>query len=179
VRPLRLLSWTLLAILLLLAAVSYAGLPDRIPEKLAIDGRVTRDAAKTVWRWFLLPGIALVLQLLFEGIGAMLPSRPQWFNFPEKERFLALPREFQAPVIAEMRTLLDIALFGIQLLFLVIQYQLWAAAQGRGTSGLIIAAAVLPVLLTPMTLFWLTRVTSALEREEARYRDTRQRGQPA
>lgn len=182
-RLLRLLSWTALLVLLVFTAASYAGLPDSMPTHMGLDGKVTSVAAKSLWGWFLLPGIALALQLLFEGIGVMLPSRPQWFNFPEKDRFLQLPPEYQAPVIAQMRTMLDITQLGMLLLFGVLQVQMWMAAQGRGTSGLFISALVLPVLLTPAALFWLTRITAALEREEARFLASQatptQRGQPS
>lgn len=167
---LRTLSWAAVAILIVFAVVAYAGLPDSVPAQVGPDGTVARYEAKSLFSWLLLPAIALATHLLIQGIGAMLPSRPHWFNFPDKDRFLALPRAYQGPVIVEMRTMLDITALGVSTLMLAIQFQLWRTALGQGTPGMMIAVAIAPVVLSPAILIWLTRINSALDREEARWR---------
>lgn len=167
-RLLRLLAWAALLALIGISAASYGELPAEIPAHIGLGGEVTRTSDKSILGWFALPLIALAVHLLIEGVGVMLPSRPHWFNFPEKARFLALPKASQAPVIEEMRTLLDITLLGTNGLMLVIQYHLWRMALGEKSDGVLLAVAIVPVFLTPAILFWLTRVTAALEREEAR-----------
>lgn len=169
--PLRRIAWSMIALLLLFAGASYAGLPDQIPTKVDLNGNVVRIAAKSLGGWFLLPLIALAVHLLVAGVGALIPSRPHLFNFPEKERILSLPREFQGPVIIEMQTMLDIVLLGTNTLMLVIQFQLWRTALGQHSSGLLLATLIIPVLLTPLTLLRLSRITTVLEHEEKRWKD--------
>lgn len=169
-RPLRLVAWGLIVLLLLFAAASYAGLPEQIPAKVGLDGKVSRMAAKSIGGWFALPLIALAVHLLVSGVSALIPSRPHLFNFPEKTRFLALPGEYQGAVIVEMRTMLDIVLVGTNALMLVIQFQLWRTALGHHSPGMMIATLLVPVLMTPLILLRLSRVTTVLETEEKRWK---------
>lgn len=175
-RLIRILSWGALGALLILSVAAYAGLPESIPAHIGLEGRVTRYETKSIIGWFLLPAIALATHLLIQGIGAMLPSRPHWFNFPDKARLLLLPRAYQASVIEEMRSMLDVTTLGVSTMMLVIQYQMWRAAFGEGSPGTMLMVAILPVVLSPAILLWFSRVTTALEREEARWKSA---GSPA
>jgi hypothetical protein len=100
----------------------------------------------------------------------MLPRRPHWFNFPDKERFLALPPAYQAPVIEKMRFMLDVAALGVVVTFLSVQLMMWRSATGQPLGAL----RLLPfagVLLTPLLLLLVLRVQDATERQEKRYRE--------
>ena len=170
-RPLRPIAWGLLLATIALAIVAYAQLPDRIPMHLGIDGRPGSFREKGLFSWFLLPGMALLLQLLLEGVTIALPSKPHLFNFPDKARFLALPAEYRAPVIREMQAMLDATAVGMQALMLSVIYTLWRAAMGaRGGPGSAIIT-VGAVILSPLLLLWLLRVTAAVDREERRWRE--------
>lgn len=70
-----------------------------------------------------------------------------------------------------MQTMLDIVLLGTSTLMLVIQFQLWRTALGQHSSGLLLATLIIPVLLTPLTLLRLSRITTVLEHEEKRWKD--------
>lgn len=172
-RIIRFLAWGTIAALVILAVAAYPGLPDRIPAHIGLDGTVTRFSERSLFGWFLLPGIAVVTHLVVVGVGVLIPGRPHLVNFPEKARLLALPREFQAPVIEELRAMLDLCALAVNSLMLVIQYQVWRTALGHQTSGLLLVSLLLPAIMTPALLLWLTRVTRVLEQEERRWKSSR------
>jgi len=121
---------------------------------------------------FTLSGMAAGIITIFLVISALLRSRPHLFNFPEKDRFLRLPSEYQQPVIAEMRVMLEAASLSTVLTTFVIQLGIWRRSTGE-SQGLIAALPHFAFLLGPAILVLLLRVTSALEREEKRWKAAR------
>ncbi len=168
-RPLKFVSWALMAGLLAFAAATYAGLPDAVPVHLDAGGNADRFEAKSPLSWFTLSGIALLTFGLMEGIAAVLPRKPQLFNFPDKNRFLALPPEFQAPVIEEMRAVIQVSNIGVLLTLWVVQVLLWRVAMGT-EAGALAWLPFLGFLVTPVVLALVSRVTDATEREEKRWK---------
>lgn len=168
-RVLRFVSIGLVLAGLALAAGTYGTLPEQVPTKLDLSGTPVRYAARSVTTWFALPVMNLVLLAILALVSARLPDKPHWFNFPDKERFLALPRRYQAPVIEEMRLMLEVTALGVVLTLLAVQVLLWRTAMGE-RSGLLSLAPFIGVLLTPVLLTFVLRVQTATEREEKRWR---------
>ncbi len=167
-RPLRFVSWGVLLATIAFSVAVYDDLPVRIPMHLGFGGQPGNFQPRELWSWFLLPASALLVQVLLTAIAAMLPTRPHLFNFPEKDRFLALPKERQAPVIREMVVMMDATAIGIQALMLLVVLQLWEAANGiRSTFGFL-AVPISALLLTPVILLLVARVSAAVKREETR-----------
>ncbi|MHB1297192.1 MAG: hypothetical protein ACYC0B_01585 [Gemmatimonadaceae bacterium] len=125
---------------------------------------------------FTLAGITAGVFIIFLVLSALLPSRPHLFNFPEKDRFLRLPSAYQQPVIAEMRVMLEAASLSTVLTTFVIQLGIWRQSTGE-KQGLLAVLPHFAFLLGPAILVLLLRVTSALEREEKRWKADHQQRQ--
>ena len=61
----QLAVWALSLLPLIMAAVCYSGLPDRIPTNWGVDGRVTYGDKSTIW---MIAGLAVILGLVFYGL---------------------------------------------------------------------------------------------------------------
>jgi uncharacterized membrane protein len=151
-------------------AATYSGLPDQIPQRMDGSGTPTAFMAKAPLTWFLLPMIALATLGLLQGISAALPSKPSLFNFPEKARFLRIPERYRGPVIDEMRTMLDVTAILTLAVFAAVQLMLWRAAHGARDSGGMVVVLVLSVVLLPMILLFLPRLSAATSEAERRWR---------
>lgn len=174
-RPLRLASWGMLLALIALAAVTYGGLPDRIPTHLDFNGVADRMAPKSVGTWFLLSGIATLVLGFLDFLGGRLPAHPDMLNIPDKERLLALPARFQAPVMAEAQLMMDVVAVGVMVVMLLVQWELVrvaTGARGLGVAPVLVASTGLTVGL----LLMVTRITAAIDRAHARWRE---QGSPA
>lgn len=169
----RLVSWGLLVALGAHAVATYGALPDLVPTHLDLSGRPDRFTEKSVVSWFLLPVGGLALLVLFEIMAALMPSRPGMLNIPDKERFLALPRRWQAPVITEAVRLLDVSAAGVIGILGLVQWQLARVALGGagGTrSGTSVLPFLAPMFLTVGLLLLVSRVTTAVESAEKAWR---------
>ncbi|MDQ8161260.1 MAG: hypothetical protein P3C10_01615 [Gemmatimonadota bacterium] len=105
------------------------------------------------------------------GRTRLLPRNPSLFNFPDKARFLALPAEYQPPVVAVMRTTLDVTASGVAITMGLVQVLLWRAAFGTVPRGAQVVLLLLTLLLGPGILLSVTRVSAAVEAAERRLRD--------
>jgi uncharacterized membrane protein len=164
----RTLNLALVLASFVFAAATYGALPETIPMHIDLGGTPSNISERSLLGWFALPLINLASLALLMWLGAMLPTHPGWFNFPEKEKLLALPREYQAPAIREMRLMLDVTLFGMLMTLLMVQALLWRTAMGR-EPGLLAVAPFLGVLMTPVILVFVSRVNEATEREARRW----------
>lgn len=158
---------TLLA-LIGFSAVSYGDLPARIPGHFDFSGAPTRFDETSVWSWFMPPAIAAGLWGLLAFVGSRLPSNPELFNFPQKERFLALPPAHRGPVIEEMQAFLELTSVLVTALFLVIQLMVWRVAMQGSAGALAQVPLVGVVLLVLAMLLWLPRLKRAVEVAERR-----------
>jgi uncharacterized membrane protein len=174
-RPIRLASWALLLAMVAIAAVTYGGLPDRIPVHLDLNGVADRTAPKSVLGWFLLPGAACLVLALIDFLGSRLPAQPDLLNIPDKERLLALPPRFQAPVMREAQHLMDVVAVGTMAIMLLVQWEFVRVASGaRGLGVAVVLVASLG--LTVGLLLMVSRITGALDRAHAQWRE---QGSPA
>lgn len=167
----RLLPWAILTGMVLFAAATYGGLPEQVPSHIDFDGEVTRSSAKSFWSWFLLPIIAVVTQALLTWLTFVLSREPKWFNFPDKERFLRLPKEYHPPVVRWMQLTMDAAGIVVALTMFAVQWLLWRSAMGE-PQGLGLALILVSSVMTgPAILILTTKVTEEVERQEKRWRE--------
>lgn len=170
-RVLRALPWSLLLVAFVFALATWSALPDAIPMRINSRGEAANLVAKGFWPWFGLPIVALVTHLLLYGIGRIAPDHPELFNHPEKERFLKIPREFQAPVIAELRGMMDVVSVGVVVTILVVQWLLWRVATGHVAQGALTFALIAAALILPAVLLFLSRVNRAVDQAERTWRE--------
>lgn len=168
--PLRAINWALLLGIVAFALATYAGLPAEIPTGIDAGGSARGWREKSLPLWLLVPGLALVLHLSFELLRYHLPRKPEMFNFSEKERLLKLPREYQAPVIVVMQQTMDVIALTVLVTVGYIQFLLWQTAHGRtvGVSTMILLVG--GVMMTPLILIVASRVTTATEEAEKRWK---------
>lgn len=168
---LRILPWTLLAALFAFTLGTYGGLPAEIPTHINGAGEPTNIVTKSLGNWLLLPLVALGVQVLLAGISAILPKRPDLFNFPEKARLLALPPSYQAPAVAWMRIVLDVSALMTLLIMGYVQWMLWRTALGhRESAGLAIILGG-TVVMAPTILILVWKVNEATIESERKWKD--------
>lgn len=167
----RILPWVVLIGLVAFTAATYAGLPPEIPTKISSRGVVTHTEAKTFIHWFLPVGIAALTQAFLTGLSLVLPGKPELFNFPEKERFLALPSEYRPPVIERMQFAMDIIGVLTMLVMFYVQFMLWRTASGHPNTLGFAALMVLTVLFAPTAFLLVGRVSAEVDAQERRWRD--------
>ena len=162
-RIVRVLPWLLLAGLVVLSAAVYPALPDTLPRSVEVGGRVTHTMAKSPWAWGMLPMIAVLTQLLMEGIRRALPRKPELFNFPGKADLLKLPPELRAPIIVTMQWFMDVVACVTLVLLLAAQVTMWRTAHGARSDAASVVLMMLCVLMTPLLFLLLQRVTKQVD----------------
>jgi uncharacterized membrane protein len=169
--PLRALPWALLLAHIAFAGATYATLPSEFPAQFDLGGNVTRMASRSVWEWFALPLVSASTFGLLAWIRAQLPRRPQWFNFPGKDEFLALPATYQPPVIVEMQRVMDVTGALTVGLMQFIHVMMWRTALDPSGAGNQAALIVLPALaIGPVILLQTLRVQTAVDEARKRWR---------
>ena len=166
----RLLPWVVVGIHCVLAIGVYPALPSRIPTHLDFSGAVTATRITSWWSWFALPLVSGATTGLIAALSAYLPRNPSLFNFPDKARFLALPTEYQPPVVQVMRTTLDLTALGVALTMGLVHGLLWRAAVGAVPQSAHLVLLLLTLLLGPGILLSVGRVSAAVDAAEQRLR---------
>jgi uncharacterized membrane protein len=175
-RILRILPWAIVVVHLLFAVAIYPSLGPEIATHLDFAGKVTRTRATSWIEWFGLPMIGVATLALLQGVGGLLPRHPQLFNFAEKERFLKIPRAYHGPVIALMRATLDLTGVIVALTFLFVQVMLWRAGDGKAAEWMNITVLVFPIGTLPMILLLTSKINTAVEDAERRWKADESRG---
>jgi uncharacterized membrane protein len=149
-KPLRLAALGLLAVLYAGSAAAYPRLPERIPVHFDLAGNADSWASTSLLSWFMLPLIATAVAGLLLVAGRVSEHRPELWNVPEKPRFLALPPEARAPIVARLRTFMALMAVMTTALMGVIQVEVFLTATGqmRATPWLIAGALVLMLMVT-------------------------------
>lgn len=127
---LRLLPWAIWAALMIFTIGTFDGLPAEIPQKLNSAGEVTRSVDRSWMSWLALPLIGAGVQVFITWLTMLLPSQPDLFNFPAKERFLKLPEAYRGDVIPRMQETMDVLGALAMLIMFSVQVLLWRAATG-------------------------------------------------
>ena len=167
---LRLLPWLLWAALLLFSIATYGGLPADLPRRINAAGDVTQTDPRSLFNWLLVPGIAAFVQGMLSFVSSLLPTQPELFNFPEKERFLKIPSAYRGPVIARMRDVLDIVgTFTMALIFFV-QFGLWRVGLGERLPALMPIILIGSIGFLPLVLLLSVRINSAVDEAEQRWK---------
>ena len=146
-KPLRLAALTLLAALYAGSAAAYPRLPERIPIHFDLAGNPDGWAGTSLLSWFMLPLIATAVAGLMLVAGRLSEYHPELWNVPEKPRFLALPVEERAPIVARLRTFMALMAVMTTALLGVIQAEVFLIATGRmGATPWLIAGALVVML---------------------------------
>ncbi|MBX7117530.1 MAG: DUF1648 domain-containing protein [Gemmatimonadaceae bacterium] len=161
-RPIRLAAWGLCLATVAIAAAAWPDLPDPIPTHLGPDGQPDGWSARSLSAWFLMPALAIALQGLMVVVGRVALANPQHINIPDKERLLALPPRFRAPVLATVAGFLDLVALGVAVLLAALQWQFTEVALGRhGVPPVVLFLA--PGLLVIVLAFGIARMTGAVD----------------
>jgi uncharacterized membrane protein len=149
-KPLRLGALTLLAGLYAGSAAAYPHLPERIPIHFDFAGNPDAWASTTLLSWFMLPLFATGLAGFLLVLGRLSEYRPELWNIPEKQRFLALSAEARAPIVARLRTFMALVAVLTTALMGTMQVEVFLIATGqmRPTPWLIAGAVVLMLVVT-------------------------------
>lgn len=169
---LRLLPWAMWVAMLVFSVATYSALPAEIPQHMNLAGEVTRTARTTWLSWMVVPIIAGATQALLTGLTLLLPSRPDLFNFSDKERFLKLPPAHRGDVIPRMQQTLDV--FGAlsMLVMASVQVMMWRAALGHPTKNAVPFLLIGTVIFVPLAVWLTSRVSAAVEESYKRWRAT-------
>lgn len=111
--------------------IAWPSLPERIPIHYNMRGRPDGWADALVG-WFALPAVATLTILFFQVIVRAAAVTPNYWNVPEKQRFLALTEEQRRPIIGELITMLHITALYTLVIMIVIQASTYFTATGRG-----------------------------------------------
>ena len=164
------LSAMLLAALWLGSVLAWPHLPPRIPTHFGFSGKADSWAETTLLSWFGLPLLALVIVLLNVVLTRRLPRRPGLFNLADKQRFLALPSEYQAPVIRRIQDFLHWISAQLALLFGLVQWAVYRTAQGADTRTYMLFILILSLAVFPVLLLWSSsRVEAEIARQFRRF----------
>jgi uncharacterized membrane protein len=148
------------------SAWAYPRLPDRMPVHFDAAGDVTRWVEPSLGGWFLLPVLGIATAGLNYWLAGLLPKRPHLFNFPDKQRFLDLPPNRQAPVIDRMREFLYGLALPLLCLFATLQWMIYRTSLGADPRPYVAATLVAGALMTPLILIlWLPRIQREVRRQ--------------
>lgn len=167
---LRILPWAIWAALVVFSIATYAGLPAEIPRHLNAAGAITGSVERSWMSWMLLPLIAAAVQGFITWLTLLLPSQPELFNFPEKERFLKLPAAYRGDVIARMQETMDVIGALTMLALFAVQIVLWRSALGHASKSTLPLMLVGTVVFIPVALLLTLRVNSATEVAERKWK---------
>ena len=156
---------------------AWPHLPARIPIHFGIHGRADHWVETTPLAWFALPLLALAMVLVNAWLARLLPRRPDLFNHPDKQRFLALPTPYRAPVIHRMQAFLHWVSVQLVLLFGLIQVAVYRTAHGAESGTFMVVVLVLGIAVLPMLLLWnVTRIQAEITQQFRRFRQQAEPG---
>ncbi len=128
-----------LAVCWAVAVQLYPELPEQFPVHFALNGTPDRWAPRSLGEWFVLPGIATVLHLLFAlglpaWIRGLAARNSPYLNLPDKALFATLPPAARVRAVTPMLGLLQVVAGLLALLFAAILYGTAKVALGAWTT---------------------------------------------
>jgi uncharacterized membrane protein len=161
------MTWRISGLVLLLhlifAAYSWFQLPDTIPTHFDKSGAPDGWATRSIPAWFGIVAVSFALQCL-PRVLLSTATRGFW-NIPEKERFLELNEEQQAPIIDRVQAFAGFSAICLSVTLLALHFGMYLAAIGRtnGLSRLILIGMFFPVLVLILTLIpWSRGIKRAI-----------------
>lgn len=116
-----------------LAVVAWFTLPPKIPTHFGATGKADAWATTSIVFWFSLVAISAGLSVMIYFLTS--PTAKSTWNIGEKERFLKLTPEQQAPVIELMRIFGAASALCVNAVFVTLHLGMYLAANGH-TKGL-------------------------------------------
>lgn len=174
-RPLSVLPVSALILLWVVSVWLWPALPEQIPLHFDGAGRPDHFGERNALNWFLLPGIATLLALLFAFVLppwiAYLARRDSpYLNVPQRAELSKLSPEARVRAVEPVASMLMVIAAEVTLLFAVLQYGTAQVASGVwpelpttmvfGALGLLVAT----------TLVWLPLLGRGVRRELERAR---------
>ncbi|MCU0617340.1 MAG: DUF1648 domain-containing protein [Gemmatimonadaceae bacterium] len=173
ITPLRIAGAVALVALFGFSIAVFGELPARIPQHFDASGTVTRDVGTSAASWFALPAVAAATWALVVWVGTRMPSNPELFNFPQKERFLALPASHRGPVFREMQRMLDATALLVVLIMGAVQLMVWQTAVSGSAGSLAQAPFVGIAAILAVSGVSMVRLARAVADAERRLHDAR------
>ena len=171
---LRTVVWIALITLVVGAALVYPQLPASIPQHIGADGRAGDFVPRSPFAWGMPVLIAVVIFAGLEVIRALLPSRPQLFNFPGKEQLQKLPMEYRGGVITRMQRFMDLVNLQLVITFALVQWMLWRGAHGAKSETLTVALLVLSPIMLVLVGLSVSGIQNELDHAQRQYDSRRQ-----
>jgi uncharacterized membrane protein len=164
-RLVHLLNGALLLGLIGLSLYVYPELPARIPLHFGADGTPDRWGERTLLSWMILPLVGAGTALLMYVIGLFIPGRPQSFNFPDRDKLLALPAAVQEWVMRGVVDMLHIMTLALLLMFCGMQYGAWESSRTGVGSRVMVGAVLFSLVAMPfVTVAFLVVVQRRMDR---------------
>ena len=131
-----------LAVCVIVPLAALPSLPNRVPVHFSAGGQATRHGSK--WTVLLAPAIGVITQL---SLLVMLKIPPHMYNFPWR-----ITEENAERCYLAMRTMAH-QYFGLMpWVFVIVTFEMIAAARGAPRFGGLILPAILLVALGPLSL---------------------------
>jgi uncharacterized membrane protein len=174
-RPLSILPVSALILLWVVSMWLWPGLPEQIPLHFDGAGRPDRMGERSALHWFLLPGVATLMALVFTFVLPMwiayLARRDSpYLNVPQRAELSKLSPEARVRAVEPVTSMLMVVAAEVTLLFALMQYGTARVASGTwqklpttmvfGALGLLVAT----------TLVWLPLLGRGVRRELERAR---------
>lgn len=145
-RTYRLINLLLLAAFYAGSAMVYPTLPERIPRHFDLAGRPDAWGDRSPAAWFALPVIATATALMLELATRFALRHPEFWNVPDKRRFLQLSPAERGPIIARLRDFMALTGVLTTALLAAVQAMVYQSATGRGGTPFAALAAALAIV---------------------------------
>ncbi|MEM6326715.1 MAG: DUF1648 domain-containing protein [Bacteroidota bacterium] len=170
----RLLLWSLTLALVVASVWAWGGLPEQIPTHFGPDGLPDRWSERSVWNWFVLPGIAVAMAVLMDGVAAWSLRHPdmQTLNLPSSKDLMALPIDRRMPILQRSASLMRWMGVGLLVAFGLFQMGAYAAAFGEPSQPWTLAGLFVCLIGSPVAVVWgLVAISSEITRQTRAVRE--------
>ena len=175
----RLSFWMLILIVIvhvLFAAISFSGLPDKIPVHFNAAGQADRFSETGIGSWFLLWFMSAGMAGLIAWIAQIMHRIPMdYINIPRKEEFLTLPEESRIRVFLCIKN--HLMYFGCLMssFFFALHIFINLAATGKsdGLPPVVLWGGTLAIVVYGFALWFISNSAIKKELEIHRHSSTR------
>lgn len=159
------LNWMLVLVMVAFAIWAWPHLPDQIPTHFGIRGAPDAWSDKSVFRWFVIPGVGIGLAGSLWLLRRLLPCRPGWVNLPDRRCLSELPEPCQEHVVRMLSGFLAMVQTELLVIFGLIQWASYRTAMGTDSQAIMILVLFLAVLTSPfLVIVFFLRLQGAMSR---------------